>query len=168
MQNADMKMVVQSLLVLMDETYVGPVDPRGTWIISNEPDSGLLKTLEKVTASDASKSFGFPGASTIAAHTNHLRFTLELANRAYRGENPYADANWSNSWSVQTVEESEWLEMVAELRRQYQLFRKSVEEGIPWHDADTRTGTMGQVAHGAYHLGAIRKIIQMIRNQPEG
>ncbi|MBS4023800.1 MAG: hypothetical protein KGZ79_15505 [Dethiobacter sp.] len=95
----NMTNVVQALLVLCEEAFAGPSDPRGTWFTSNEQDSGFLGTVKYISAAEASRYVG-AGGSTIAGHTNHLRFALNLANRACRGENAHAGADWKESWHM--------------------------------------------------------------------
>ena len=57
----------------------------------NGGDVGLLRSLDKLSAADASRAAN--GGATIAAHAQHLRYGLSLMNRwAAEGGNPFADA----------------------------------------------------------------------------
>ena len=80
----------------------------------NGGDEGLLRSLEKLSAADASART--PTGSSIAAHVDHLRYGLSLMNRWSQGENPFASADWSASWRKTTVSEPEWRQRVADLR----------------------------------------------------
>ena len=84
---------------LFSEAYTGP-NHAYTWFIGNEPGSGLFGTLENVSADDASSRQ--PSGSTVAAHTEHLRWSLAVANAFARGETPQMD--WAESWSVRSVD----------------------------------------------------------------
>ena len=161
MSTIDTKRLERALLVLCDEAYVAK-EEQWTWFTDNEPESGFIGSLKNVSATDASKDVTGSGHATIAGHTNHLRFALNLANRAYRGENVYENADWEGSWNVRTVDESEWSALVAELRKEYATFRTAISGGLPWDDDRVLTGTLGQLAHGAWHLGALRRSLELL------
>lgn len=92
-----------SLLELLSEAYTGPTHAY-TWFIGNEPGSGILGTLENVSAENASSRQ--PSGTILAAHTEHLRWSLAQANAFARGETP--TETWAESWSVRTVDEAAW------------------------------------------------------------
>lgn len=162
MGTIDTKRLEKALLVLCDEAYVTSKE-QWTWFSDNEPGSGVLGTLEKVSAEEASRDISGAGHATIAGHTNHLRFALNLANRAYGGEDVYTDADWESSWEVRTVDEAAWSNLVAELRKEYEAFRSAIAGGLPWENDLVLTGTIGQIAHGAWHLGALRRSLELLR-----
>ena len=130
----------------------------------NAGDEGLLRSLDKLSATEASALT--PTGSSIAAHADHLRYGLSLMNRWSAGENPFGTADWSTSWKQTTVSDDEWATRRAELRT----------EGTRWLEA-LRTprdvqpielnGIVGSIAHFAYHLGAIRQINQATRGPAE-
>ena len=154
-----------SLTTLFSELVDGAHKPGGAFIL-NSGDAGLLASLDKLSAADASRSVA--GGATIAAHAQHLRYGLGLMNRwAAEGGNPFADARWDEAWKISTVNDAEWAEIVAGLRN----------ESHRWLDAlgDTRdvspielNGMIGSVAHLAYHIGAIRQIAAGARGPREG
>ena len=72
----------------------------------NVGDRGLLRSLERVTAADASALT--PTGSSIAAHVAHVTYGLSLLNRWSRGENPFAGADWGAAWKKTSVTEAEW------------------------------------------------------------
>ena len=68
----------------------------------NSGDVGLLRSLEKLSAVDASRAVN--GGATIAAHAQHVRYGLSLMNRwAAEGGNPFADAKWDEAWRTSGV-----------------------------------------------------------------
>jgi hypothetical protein len=50
--------VLRSLLMVLDEAYEGPADPRMTWPTHDALDSGVLRTLRHVSAAGASHAAG--------------------------------------------------------------------------------------------------------------
>ncbi len=60
----------------------------------NPGDEGLIRSLEKLSAADASALTAT--GSSIAAHVDHVRYGLSLMNRWSQGENPFDSADWSS------------------------------------------------------------------------
>jgi hypothetical protein len=131
----------------------------------NPGDEGLLRSLAKLSAVDASART--PTGSSIAAHVDHLRYGLSLMNRWSQGENPFATADWSASWSKTEVLESEWQQRLGELRGEVTNWLSAVRQ--PRNiDQIELNGMIGSIAHLAYHFGAIRQINQATRGPAEG
>ncbi|HUW40109.1 MAG TPA: hypothetical protein VMV90_03810 [Rectinemataceae bacterium] len=158
----DAALLTQAALTLFDEAYQGPSNANGTWFVDNEPDCGFLGSLAKVDAAAASKPLRPGDSATLASHAGHLRFSLSLANRAAKGENPYPTADWLKSWAEHEVNEKAWAELIAGLRAEYTAFREVIGSGAMWKDADSLTGTFGTIAHGAWHLGVIRQALGLV------
>jgi hypothetical protein len=138
--------------------------PKSGGYMLNPGDDGLLRSLDKLSPSAASKPT--PTGSSIAAHVDHLRYGLSLMNRWSGGENPFGNADWSASWRRTAVSDGEWGRLRAELRA----------ETSRWHtalltprdvDATELNGLIGSIAHLAYHIGAIRQIDQLARGPAE-
>lgn len=72
--------LVNAVTTLLDESFECP---RGnsSWYTDVDPKAGILSRLEDVSSAAASTTPRSDGAS-IVAHVEHLRFSLELANRA--------------------------------------------------------------------------------------
>ena len=122
--------------------------------VLNRGDLGLLRSLDKLSAADASRA---ATGATIAAHVDHLRYGLSLMNRAVAGEDPWPDADWSTSWRITQVSEPEWKELRAKLRTEAQALLAAF--GTPREVTTIElNGMVGAIAHLAYHLGAIRQI----------
>jgi hypothetical protein len=124
-----------------------------TYFIDNRPGTGMLATLDAVSAAQASQPSG-AGDSTIAAHVHHVCFSLHEASAFIRGD--HSPRDWSESWKVKTVDEPAWTELKARAHREYEDLMRAIES-----DALTSEkafgGTIGVIAHMAYHLGAIRQ-----------
>jgi hypothetical protein len=142
------------LLELFSEAYDGP-NKAYTWFIDNAPKSGVLGTLEDISSEEASRTFVENG-STIAAHTEHLRWSLALSNAYMRGEQP--QSKWSESWLVKTVNADEWNTLRSNLRAEYETLRGGIEKQQDFSDEQILTGAFSFVGHAAYHLGAIRQM----------
>jgi hypothetical protein len=131
----------------------------------NVGDHGLLRSLERVSAAEASALTRT--GSSIAAHVDHLRYGLSLMNRWSRGENPFGTADWAASWKKTSVSDAEWEGLRAQLRHeaaQWIVVLRTPREvqGIEL------SGMIGSIAHLAYHLGAIRQINANARGPAEG
>jgi len=149
--------LTEALRVLFEEVYVGPPDPKATWVTTNALNSGVIGTLESIPFSLACQQPG-PGMHTIAAHAAHLLFSLRLACRSMKGEDAYANVNWSESWRVPAVDEESWQEFKNGLRCVHADLLVALRGNVPWDDGDFLKGVISLVGHGAYHLGAIRQI----------
>lgn len=154
-----------ALAHLFSELTLG-ADSGGGAFMLNSGDVGLLRSLDKLSAADASHAAD--GGATIAAHVTHVTYGLSLMNRWTReGGNPFADAHWDEAWKVSQVSDAEWHAVRNALR----------DEVEPWLDVlrtprDTSwielTGMISSIAHLAYHLGAIRQIARAARGPREG
>src|SRR5262245_44653361 len=98
-------MLHDSLSTLLRELVHGTAPNEG--YILNSGDVGLIRSLEGLSAEEASKPARAGGAS-IAAHVDHLRYGFELLNRWSQGELPFADADYGTSWHNGTVSPGEW------------------------------------------------------------
>ena len=138
----------------------------GAAFMLNSGDVGLVRSLEKISAADASRATN--GGATIAAHAQHLRYGLSLMNRwAAEGGNPFADARWDEAWKTSTVDEGAWREIRDGLRAETERWMKTL--GSPREVAEVEfMGLTASIAHLAYHLGAIRQISKETRGPREG
>jgi hypothetical protein len=155
----------RALAALLNEIVEG-IEPGGGGFVLNSGDVGLLRSIEKLTADEASRST--TGGATIAAHAQHVRYGLSLMNRwAREGGNPFADATWDAAWKISAVSTEEWQE----------IRRGLGEEAMAWKDVvraprdvseGELTGLVASVVHLAYHLGAMRQIAREARGPREG
>ena len=140
---------------LLFELIDGPADPKQTWVVSTEPNSGLLGTLAKFTAEQASRPPAV-GRRSAAAHAAHVLFSLELATQRLRGENP--DADWDGSWEPSVVNREDWDRLRYQIRDASATLRRAIEAGTDWEPMAFK-GIIATVGHTAYHLGAIRHLV---------
>ena len=138
----------------------------GDAFILNKGDIGLLRSLEKLSAADASASVN--QGATIAAHAQHVRYGLSLMNQwAREGGNPFANAKWDEAWKTSTVDAGMWEEIRTGLRDETKRWLEMLQSPRDC-SAIELTGMMSSVAHLAYHLGAIRQISKTMRGPKEG
>ncbi|MGL4612043.1 MAG: hypothetical protein ACRCYY_20600 [Trueperaceae bacterium] len=149
------------LLELFTEAYSGQIKDY-TWFIDNAPKSGLLGTLEDISSEEASRTFTENGSS-IAAHTEHVRWSLALSNAYMRGEQPKSP--WSESWLVKTVNDDDWNTLRSNLQSEYETLRAGIEKQQDFSDEQILMGAFGFVAHAAYHLGSIRQMKKLLNKR---
>lgn len=134
---------------------------KGDAYMLNAGDAGLLRSLDKLSASAASRTHG--GGATIAAHVEHLRYGLALMNRWAAGEkNPWVDADWAAAWRTSTVNDEEWSRLRATLGDEARRWLAAVAEPREVNEMELNT-IVGNIGHLAYHLGAIRQIDRATR-----
>ena len=153
------------LTKLFSELVDGAAHQGGAFIL-NTGDIGLLRSLDRITAADASRSV--EGGATIAAHAQHVRYGLSLMNRwAREGSNPFADARWDEAWKTPAVDGTAWEEIRSSLREEAHSWLAALNTR---HEASEieLAGMVGSIAHLAYHLGAIRQIGRQARGPKEG
>jgi hypothetical protein len=156
--------LTKTLTRLFSELTEG-THPKGGFIL-NTGDVGLLRSLDKLSAADASHSTN--GGATIAAHAQHLRYGLSLMNDwGTNGGNPFANAKWDAAWKMSGVDAAQWQEIRDGLREEIANWKNVLN--TPREAADIELmGIVGSVAHIAYHLGAIRQINKDARGPKEG
>lgn len=154
-----------ALRQLFSELSDGAPVGGGAYIL-NSGDAGLLRSLDALSAEDASRAVD--GGATIAAHAQHLRYGLSLMNRwATEGGNPFADATWDEAWKTSAVSASEWEEIRRRLRDEAHRWLGALATPRPVTMVEL-SGMIGSIAHLAYHLGAIRQIARRARGPKEG
>lgn len=130
--------------------------PRDPSYMLNTGDVGLLSSLDKISAADASRRYA--GGASIAAHVDHLRYGLMLMNEWKAGvKNPWAGADWTASWKKTAVSEEEWKRLRGALGEEAHRWLASLGKAGDL-DETTLTYMVANIGHLAYHLGAIRQM----------
>jgi hypothetical protein len=138
----------------------------GSGFVLNTGDIGLLRSLQALSATDASRSVN--DGATIAAHAQHVRYGLSLMNQwAAEGGNPFANAKWDEAWKVAAVDDAAWNEIRDGLGTEAHRWADVLKTPREVNGLEL-TGLMASVAHLAYHLGAIRQIHKAVRGPKEG
>lgn len=156
--------ITKTLTRLFSELTEG-THPKGGFIL-NTGDIGLLKSLDKLSAADASHAVNL--GATIAAHSQHVRYGLSLMNEwATNGGNPFANAKWDEAWKMSKVNDAQWQEIRNGLRQEISRWQQVLNTPRETNDLELM-GMVGSIAHLAYHLGAIRQINKDARGPKEG
>lgn len=131
----------------------------GTWFVQG--GEALEETLSALSAEEASIK-PTPGMSSIAAHVLHMTHYLQMSNANGRGQEFAAD--WQGSWRKQTVSADEWREAVDNLRVQKQLLLNLMSQEDIAENDDAVFGAIANIAHAAFHLGAIRQLFVWVKS----
>jgi len=153
--------LVRSALLKVFNELIDGSRTESAWVLNPE-DPGILGSLDKLSAERASAVPPSGGGASIAAHADHLRYGLELLNRWSRGEEPFADADYSASWRRIVVSEQEWAKRRLALRREAHAWREAMQRPRDLSEFEW-TGVVASVVHLAYHIGAIRQIDRTTR-----
>ena len=134
-------------------------------LLLNRGDIGLFRSLDALSAVEASRVVP-PGKASVAAHVEHLRYGFALHNRWIAGDaDPFADADWSAAWTETAVTDAAWDRLRADFRAEAEAwfagFGRLLDRG-----QTERTATVAEVAHAAYHLGAIRQMVATAQGPP--
>ena len=160
MENSNRDPVQRQLLNVIDEAINGP--PEGFAYFSDRGDrAGLARLLEPLDALSASKIIG---QRSIAAHVNHLVFSLAASTDFLEGNE--GRVNWAESWTVQTVTPEGWSKLIADLSNGVDRLKQAIASTFGQSERTTGAA-LGAAAHLAYHLGAIRqKVCRLDGNDP--
>jgi hypothetical protein len=153
MARLDEQQFRESLGRLLRELLQGPA-PDAAFML-NRGDRGLLASLAQLSAAQANAPQN--GRVSVAAHVDHLRYGLSLLNRWARGDDPWADADFSASWKRLQVTQQQWSELLEALAAEASAWSQAIDQRREW-DTHSLTETIASVVHLAYHLGAIRQI----------
>jgi len=148
----------QALSTLLHEVLEGPA-ASGAFVL-NRTDKGLLGSLDALSADAA--SIRRDGHSSVAAHVEHLRYSLELLNQWARGEDPWSTANYAMSWQRDRVTGEQWKTLRNALRSEAHAWMSAAARHKDWNE-QAMTEVIASVVHLAYHLGAIRQIAPATR-----
>jgi len=129
--------------------------PHSEAYMLNRGDAGLLRSLDKLSATAASAPT--PHGSSIAAHVEHLRYGLSLMNRWAAGENPFDDADWTGSWRKTRVYAAQWKQLREEFADEAHRWLESLRKPREIDQSELNS-VVASIAHLAYHVGAIRQI----------
>jgi hypothetical protein len=155
--------LAEALARLFSELTAGVTD---SGFVLNTGDIGLLRSLEALSAADASRSVN--DGATIAAHAQHVRYGLSLMNQwAVDGGNPFANAKWDEAWKISAVDAAEWTEIRGGLAEEAGRWTAVLKAPREVNDVEL-AGLIASIAHVAYHFGAMRQIHKSMRGPRDG
>lgn len=144
----------ENLLAILTETFE---NTRGIYL---DKGADFFSTLAALSAAEASRNVF---STTIAAQTFHTAFYLQALERYLEGFTGKTD--WNESWTTQTVTESAWDALRAQLREDNERVTQRLRAVTDW-DEDALDFGLPIVVHSAYHLGAIRQLVKAVKETP--
>lgn len=143
---------------LFKEAYEGP-SAQWSWFTNVSPDAGIFALADALNADQASKVANGADRS-IAAHIEHLRWSLALTNDTLQGK-PW-NPDWSASWSVSRVSDEQWKQLRSDLRRAVNEVCASLDAFPAEMDEMMLTGILSLAPHAAHHLGTMRMMAKHV------
>ncbi|HRN17799.1 MAG: hypothetical protein WC972_04075 [Trueperaceae bacterium] len=155
-----------NLFDVLDEFFEGP-PPGATGTIALDRSGSFRQSLADLSATDASRE-AFPGATTVAAQVIHTTYYLTNLLRYLDPQGDKASrADWAGSWARETVADTEWDAVRADLFRAYRDVRAAIDAITDW-SGDRFGEAIAPLAHSAYHLGAVRQLLKALRGSNAG
>jgi len=145
--------LTKGMRFLLDETFEGPGLTDGMF---SDPGSGLIGTLESLSAEQASQVVN---GTSVASHARHLSLYLSVLTDSMRGIVRMPD--WSKEWSETEATAAEWDDIVNRICDSKRGI-DALLDGISRWNGDSLTMIGSLAIHTAYHLGAIRQIVKNI------
>jgi hypothetical protein len=154
--NVTLERVRSEVLEFLGETFDRV---RGIYL---DRGTSFFETLADVTTSEASKRAS-PDTASIAAHVRHCIYYLEVLQRSLQGE-PLGTLDWRSIWTNdRPVDEGEWDELRDRLRNEAASVEARAKDDATWEREDSPWEFMAIIVHSAYHLGAVRQALRVIR-----
>jgi hypothetical protein len=157
MADLSLEVVIGQIINVLDETFIFRKKP-WTYFTDNKPDAGFVGLLERLSAADVSRPIA---GTSIVSHVHHVVFSLVESAAWISGDHSHRD--WNESWRVNSVTDDEWSQMLDHLRASFLALRNAIRENAG-KDILTVGGTIGVLAHMAFHLGAIRQKVALLRS----
>ena len=126
--------------------------------------TSFFATLENVSAAEASQR-ATDSTGSVAAHVRHVVFYMDVIQRSIRGEE-LGTLNWREIWeNDRPVTSREWKAQIEALRAEYAKVLQMFADPSIWRGEDALGEFMAIAVHSAYHLGAIRQALAVIRTR---
>jgi len=157
------QLFVDEFRLVLSEALEGGIPGQPTTFLDGtkadgSDNHGLFATLEGLSAAQASDPTAL--GLSIAAHTAHLAFHLEVVVRWEAGD--HGPFDWKGSFSPSSVVEPEWDALRARVRKAYADVLEQIEKTDDW-SGDAPGLLFGPLAHATYHLGAIRQTVKLLK-----
>jgi hypothetical protein len=156
MGELSLNVVIGQIVNVLDETFIYRNKP-WTYFTDNKPDAGFIGLLDGLTAADVSRPMA---GTSIVSHVHHVIFSLLESAAWMRGDHSHKD--WKLSWRVNTVNDQEWSKILDHTRSAFLVLRTTIQDKAAT-DILTFGAAIGVLAHMAFHLGAIRQKVALLR-----
>lgn len=154
-QQIDNEMYTKLLHTLLEETFD---KVEGIYL---DGGTSMFETLETINAETASRPIT-PDGTTIASQVGHVEFYLGVMESYMQGG--WSERiDWQGSWKPKTVTADEWAALGKKLRETHDRVIKLINSFDDWNDERKLGGALGVIVHTAYHLGAIRQIVRVVK-----
>lgn len=157
MADLSLEVVIGQIINVLDETFIYRKKP-WTYYTDNKPDAGFVGLLEGLTAEAVSRPIA---GTSIVSHVHHVVFSLIEAAAYISGDHSHKDWNESR---INSVNDGEWLQIRDHMRASFLALRNAIRENAA-KDILSIGGTVGVLAHMAFHLGAIRQKVGLLRER---
>ena len=148
--------MIGQLIAVLREALDGPPE-RWSYFTDNRSDAGLFGTLTPLSATEASRPVT---GTSVAAHRHHVMWAMGATSAWIRGDRSRRD--WKESWQVSIVDAESWKQLLKDTRLAYDELRQTIESHA-LSGEEAFGGTVGAIAHVAYHLGAIWQKTAVLR-----
>ncbi|MGY2892549.1 hypothetical protein [Deinococcus sp. UYEF24] len=148
------------VIALLHELAHGP-ETGAAYGHFSEPAAGLLPTMERLNAAQASAQ-ALPARPTLAAFVAHLTQLLTFAAGQLNGAIEFPD--FAAPWQTGAVSAEEWTTIRADLAAAFTAMQAVLER----RELESEELNVAQSAltHAAYHAGAIRfKALNLLAGQ---
>jgi hypothetical protein len=156
MAQVSIDIAIGQLQAVLDECFIH-VNKPWTYFTDNKVDAGFIGLLGTINAEEASRNIA---GTSIASHAHHVRFSLAEAAVWIRGD--HAPVDWKESWRISSVDHAEWIKIQKDISKSYQAVRDAIGSHAS-SSVEAFGGAAGVLAHMAFHLGAIRQKVALIR-----
>lgn len=148
--------LANELLDLYQETFESV---QGMYL---DKGTSLFETLHIISAEEASQPVS-ARCATIAAQVEHIRFYLEVLEKALLNQE-IGKVDWGAVWrDTQAVSSEEWLIAQQRLQETYERILARIKSFDTWDGENDISVSLSIVVHTAYHLGEIRQALCTIK-----
>ena len=137
-------------------------DGAATFVL--DAGGNLSSTLAATSATEASRAL-VPGGTTIAAHVAHAAYFLETFERTIM--NVHHERDWPGSFQPAVVDEAAWQATQDRFHAVASRVAALIRGNPRWQPEHVR-GALVNLAHLAYHLGAVRQIARVVAHDRPG
>ena len=143
----------ENIFAILAETFEKTV---GIYL---DKDTNFASTLATLTAEEASRPVL---GTTIAAQVFHTAYYVQAMDRYFEGFTGKTD--WAESWTVKTVTAEEWDALRSQLQQDYAQAARKLRAVTDWGE-DALDYAMTVAIHSAYHLGSVRQLIKVVKEE---
>jgi uncharacterized damage-inducible protein DinB len=143
------------LFDLLDETFE---NVQGIYL---DKGTSFFETLNTISAEEASRPVS-ANSACIAAIVEHVRYYNKVFESIIQ-KKTIGKIDWQDCWQLKEVTPAEWEDLKKQLRESYQSVLTMMKNLETWEGEEDIGASLAIVAHTAYHLGAIRQALRVIK-----